>query len=83
MVAAIWALGALVLPVLVRGRRLGPDLVGATLWAAGVASATQALAGTMAWQPEMRGLVAGAAVSVALSVALAASRGDAYARWAP
>ena len=55
------------LPVLVRGRRLGPDLVGATLWAAGVASATQALAGTMAWQPEMRGLVAGAAVSVALS----------------
>jgi hypothetical protein len=83
VIAAIWALGALVLPVLVRGRRLGPDLVGATLWAAGVASATQALAGTMAWQPEMRGLVAGAAVSVALAVALAASRGDAYARWAP
>jgi hypothetical protein len=83
VIAAIWGLGALVLPVLVRGRRLGPDLIGATLWAAGLASATQALAGTMAWQPEMRGLVAGAAVSVALSVALAASRGDAYARWAP
>ncbi len=81
--AAIWALAAAALPVVVRGRRLAPDLIGATLWAAGLASATQALADSMAWQPRMHGLVAGATAAVALAVALAASRGDAYTRLAP
>ncbi|MGZ4270690.1 MAG: protein kinase domain-containing protein [Solirubrobacteraceae bacterium] len=81
--AGLWAAAAVLLPIVVRGRRLAPDLIGACLWATGLASATRALSQTMAWQPEMRGLVAGAVVAVALSVAIAASRGDAYARSAP
>jgi len=40
--AGVFALAAAVLPWLVRGRRLAPDLVGATAWAAGLAAATQA-----------------------------------------
>jgi hypothetical protein len=38
-------------------------------------SATQAVAGTLSWQPTMRGLVAGAVVAGGLAVAFAASRG--------
>jgi eukaryotic-like serine/threonine-protein kinase len=43
-VAAVWALAALLLPWLVRGRRLGPDVVGASAWAAGLGSGTAAVA---------------------------------------
>jgi predicted secreted protein len=39
----IWVLAALVLPLLVRGRHLAVDIVLASSWAAGMASATQAL----------------------------------------
>jgi hypothetical protein len=78
--AALWAVAALVLPVLVRGRRLAVDVVGATTWAAGLGSATQVLAQALSWQPAMRGLVAGAVVAGGLAVAAAASRGEAYAR---
>jgi eukaryotic-like serine/threonine-protein kinase len=80
--AALWAVAAVLLPVLVRGRRLAADLVGATAWAAALGSATQAVCATLSWQPAMRGLVAGAVVAGGLAVALAASRGDTYARWA-
>jgi hypothetical protein len=75
--AALWAAAAVLLPVLVRGRVLAADVVGATAWAAGLGSATQAIAGALAWQPTMRGLVAGAVVAAGLALAAAASRRDA------
>jgi hypothetical protein len=78
--AALWAAAAVLLPVLVRGRALAADVVGATTWAAGLGSATQAVAGALSWQPAMRGVVAGAVVAGGLAVAFAASRGDAYRR---
>ncbi|MEA2393052.1 MAG: eukaryotic-like serine/threonine-protein kinase [Solirubrobacteraceae bacterium] len=78
--AGLWAAAAVLLPVLVRGRAFAADAVGASAWAAGLGSATQAVAGTLSWQPTMRGLVAGAVVSGGLAVALAASRGSAYVR---
>jgi eukaryotic-like serine/threonine-protein kinase len=78
--AALWAAAAVLLPVLVRGRRLAADLVGASAWAAALGSGTQAVAGTLSWQPEMRGLVAGAVVAGGLAVAAAASRSETYAR---
>jgi hypothetical protein len=63
LVAALWALAALALPYVVRGRVFALDLVGATIWAAALGSATQAVA------PEMRGLVAGAVAAGGLAVA--------------
>jgi hypothetical protein len=78
--AALWAAAAVLLPVVVRGRRLAVDLVGASAWAAALGSATQAVAQALSWQPTMRGLVAGAVVAGGLAVATAASRGEAYAR---
>ena len=68
------------LPILVRGRVLAADAVGATAWAAALGSATQAVAGTLSWQPAMRGLAAGAVVAGGLAVAFAASRGETYGR---
>jgi hypothetical protein len=73
-VAALWAVAALALPVLVRGRVFAIDLVAATAWAAGLGSATQAVA------PGMRGLVAGAVAAGGLAVAARASRGEAHSR---
>jgi eukaryotic-like serine/threonine-protein kinase len=78
--AALWAVGAVALPLVVRGRVLAADVVGATAWAAALGSATQAVADTLSWQPTMRGLVAGAVVAGGLAVAFAASRGEAYGR---
>jgi hypothetical protein len=78
--AALWAGAALALPVLVRGRVLAADVVGATAWAAALGSATQAVADTLSWQPTMRGLVAGAVVAGGLAVVLAASRGETHGR---
>jgi eukaryotic-like serine/threonine-protein kinase len=75
--AALWAAAAVMLPVVVRGRVLAADVVGATAWAAGLGSATQAIAGALAWQPAMRGLVAGAVVAGGLALVAAASRRDA------
>ena len=77
LVAALWALAALVLPYVVRGRVFALDLVGATIWAAALGSATQAVA------PEMRGLVAGAVAaggSPSPRARAAASRGEARSR---
>ena len=59
-----------------------PDLVGATVWAAGLAPATQAVARTMAGSPRCGAVVAGAAASVALSDP-PAHRVARVARWAP
>jgi hypothetical protein len=78
--AGLWAAAAVLLPVVVRGRRPAVDLVGASAWAAALGSATQAVAQALSWQPTMRGLVAGAVVAGGLAVATAASRGETYAR---
>jgi serine/threonine protein kinase len=59
----IWAVGAAVLPFLVRGRLLVLDVVAATAWAAGLAAATQAALGTAP-----RGLIQGAIVAAALAI---------------
>jgi hypothetical protein len=67
--AALWALAALVLPWLVRGRSLALDFVMATAWAAGTAAATQAI-GAWLGSPDPRGLVAGAAAAGVLAMAL-------------
>jgi len=74
LVAALWGLGALALPFLVRGRVFAIDLLAASAWAAALGSATQAVA------PEMRGLVAGAVAAGGLAVAARASRGEARSR---
>lgn len=50
----VWALAAMVLPLLVRGRVLAVDVVCATMWAAGLAAATQAALGA-----PPRGLIVG------------------------
>ena len=67
--AAVWAVGALVLPWVVRGRFLAFDIVAATTWAAGLAAAGvsvgQAVSGS-----SPRGVLAGALAAGALSVVL-------------
>jgi hypothetical protein len=68
LVAGLWAVAALVMPFLVRGRVFAVDLVGATVWAAALGSATQAVA------PDMRGLVAGAVAAGGLAIAARAIR---------
>jgi eukaryotic-like serine/threonine-protein kinase len=65
-VAAVWALAALLLPWLVRGRHLGADVVGASAWAAGLSSATAAVAEWAGAQPPY-GLTGGAIVAGVLA----------------
>jgi eukaryotic-like serine/threonine-protein kinase len=78
--AAVWAVAAVLLPVVVRGRTFAVDLVGATMWAAALGSATEAVAAALT-SPDgpvsMRGLVAGAVAAGAVAVAARASRGEA------
>jgi hypothetical protein len=64
----VWALAALLLPVLVRGWNAAADIAAAAGWAAGTAAATDALATALAL-PAPRGLVAGAVVAGVLAVA--------------
>jgi hypothetical protein len=78
VLAGIWAAAAAALPLVVRGRAFALDLVGATAWAAGLASATQAVAEAMGdsdTSAGVRGLVAGAVAAGVLAVAARASRG--------
>jgi eukaryotic-like serine/threonine-protein kinase len=77
--AGLWALGAAVLPWLVRGRHAALDLVAATLWAAGLAAGAgaigRALGPGMVPQPDPRGVALGAAAAVLIAVAAQAVRG--------
>lgn len=78
-VAALWAVMAVLLPVLVRGRAAAFDVVAATAWAAGLAAGTQAIAGALAWDggaPSARGATAGAILAAALAVGANAARGS-------
>jgi len=65
--AVLWALAALVMPWAVRGRSLSVDLVGATVWAAGLAGASASLGEAVAGAAP-RGLVAGALAAGILAV---------------
>jgi len=73
-IGGLWAIAALVLPVLVRGRNAAVDLVAALAWATGIALGTRAIAHA-AGAGEPRGLVAATALG-----ALAAVVGGAFAR---
>ena len=73
LLAPLWAAAALVLPWLVRGRSLTLDVVGAAAWAAGLASATAAVA-TNAGLAEPRGLAAGAIAAGVVAVVGAHAR---------
>jgi hypothetical protein len=77
--AGLWAVGAAVLPWLVRGRSAALDLVAATVWAAALAAGAGAIghalgSGAVA-QPDGRGAVLGAAAAVLVAVAARAVRG--------
>jgi hypothetical protein len=77
--AGLWALGAAILPWLVRGRSAALDLVAATLWAAGLAAGAGAIGhalgpGTVP-QPDPRGVALGAAAGVLVAVAARAIQG--------
>jgi hypothetical protein len=64
---ALWAAAAAILPILVRGRSLTFDVIAASAWTAGLASATATL-GEALDLGEPRGLIAGAVVAGAIAV---------------
>jgi hypothetical protein len=72
--AAVWALAALVLPWLVRGRWLSLDIVAACAWAAALGASTAATAEFIGG-PEPRGVVLGAAMAGLLAVGVPHLRG--------
>ena len=76
--AALWALGAAVLPWLVRGRSALLDLLAAAGWSAAIALATVRLAGVSAGHAvhaEPRGLILGSVLGGMFAVAARALRG--------
>ena len=77
--AALWALAAIALPLLVRGRSAALDLVGVAAWAAALAAATQALSEALVLDPP-RGLVAGAIAGGVVAVGARAAGGRIGAR---
>jgi len=73
LLAPLWAVAAVVLPWLVAGRAITVDIVGAVVWAAGLAAATAGVA-DQAGLAEPRGLAAGTAVAGAIAVIAAQAR---------
>ena len=63
----LWAAAAVAMPWLVRGRSLAADVVGATMWSAGLAAATASL-GVAVTGAAPHGLVAGALAAGILAV---------------
>ncbi|HEV2998928.1 MAG TPA: protein kinase, partial [Solirubrobacteraceae bacterium] len=75
---ALWAMGALALPWIVRGRHAALDVVAATVWSAALAGAVRPLYGTLtagAQQSAPRGAVLGAVLGGAIAVSARAFRG--------
>ena len=71
--ALVWAGFAMLLPLMVRGRWLAVDLLGAALWAAGLIAAHIALADVLAGTTALdqaRGLVAGSIGAALVAVAV-------------
>jgi hypothetical protein len=76
--AALWAGGALLLPLLVRGRNAALDVVAVTVWSAALAAAVPVLDAAVqghAAQADPRGALVGAVLGGALAVAARALRG--------
>jgi hypothetical protein len=76
--AALWAFGAVLLPLLVRGRSAALDVLAATVWCAALAAAAPVLDGGLsanAVHASPRGAVLGAVLGAALAVAARALRG--------
>jgi eukaryotic-like serine/threonine-protein kinase len=67
VLAAVWALAALILPWLVPGRRLAVDFVGASAWAAGLGAASSTLAEWAQADPP-RGVTAAAVLAGGLAI---------------
>jgi hypothetical protein len=77
LLGVIWAVSALVLPWLVRGRSLASDVVAASAWSAGTAASAIALGealGGRVGKGAPHGLAPGAVVAGVLAVALAHGR---------
>jgi hypothetical protein len=76
--AALWALGAVLLPLVVRGRSAALDVLAATVWSAAIVLAAPALdSGTLLGGAHAggRGAILGAAFGALLAVAVRALRG--------
>jgi len=76
--AALWAGGAVVLPLLVRGRNATVDVVAAVVWTATLAAATPSLDGGPVAHvagATPRGLLLGAVLGAAVAIAARALRG--------
>jgi hypothetical protein len=76
--AALWAGGAVLLPLLVRGRSAALDVVAATVWSAAIAAATPMMASGLSAhgaQASPRGAVLGAVLGGMIAVAARALRG--------
>ncbi|HEX3434772.1 MAG TPA: serine/threonine-protein kinase [Solirubrobacteraceae bacterium] len=76
--ATLWAAGALVLPLIVRGRNAAVDVVGATIWSAALATAAPLLDAAVRGhtaQASPRGAILGAVLGGAVAVAARALRG--------
>jgi eukaryotic-like serine/threonine-protein kinase len=76
--AALWAGGAVLLPLLVRGRNAALDVVAAVAWAGALAAAAPAIDAGLAGQSAQatpRGAIVGAVLGAALAVASRALRG--------
>ena len=76
ILAAVWALGAVLLPWLVRGCSAGADVVAAAAWTAALAAGTHVAAGALAWPdgaPRPVGLVGGAVLAGVVAVAARAA----------
>jgi hypothetical protein len=71
--AALWAAGAAILPLLVRGRQLAVDVVAATVWAAALAAGAPAIAEALAYT-EPDGTVPAAVIAGGVAVLAAAFR---------
>jgi hypothetical protein len=63
----VWAAGAVFMPWLVRGRSLAADIVGATVWSAGLAATTASLGAAVSGRAPY-GLVAGALAAGIIAV---------------
>lgn len=76
--ALLWALAALLLPCVVRGRNAALDILAATVWSAALVTAAPLLdsgIGAAVAHPSPRGAVLGAVLGGALAVAARALRG--------
>jgi hypothetical protein len=73
VVGAVWAAAAALLPLFVRGRNVGADLLGALAWATATAVASDQLAKAVG-APDPRGLVGAAATAAVLAVLAQALR---------